>query len=55
VNATTDKLPTALVLAGGTVRLSSGPVVEAVQTQRWLDRGGLMRARVPQALRAHAH
>lgn len=25
------------------------------QTQRWLDRGGLTRERVPQALRAHTH
>lgn len=27
----------------------------AAQTQRWLDKGGLMRERVPSALRAHAH
>lgn len=27
----------------------------AAQTQRWLERGGLTRERVPQALRAHTH
>jgi NTE family protein len=35
----------------------AGELIEraAEQTQRWLDRGGLTRERVPQALRAHAH
>ncbi len=27
----------------------------AAQTPRWLDLGGLMRKRVPQALRVHTH
>ncbi len=35
----------------------AGELIEraAAQTQRWLDRGGLTREHVPQALRAHAH
>ncbi|HET9976162.1 MAG TPA: patatin-like phospholipase family protein [Burkholderiaceae bacterium] len=35
----------------------AGELIEraATQTRRWLDRGGLTRERVPQALRAHGH
>lgn len=35
----------------------AGELIERAweQTQRWLDRGGLERERVPQALRAHTH
>lgn len=35
----------------------AGELIEraAAQTQRWLDRGGLKRKHVPQALRAHIH
>ncbi len=35
----------------------AGELIEraAEQTQRWLDHGGLLRERVPQALRAHTH
>jgi NTE family protein len=35
----------------------AGELIEraAVQAKRWLDRGGLTRERVPQALRAHSH
>lgn len=35
----------------------AGELIEraAEQTQRWLDRGGLARGRVPQALRVHTH
>jgi NTE family protein len=35
----------------------AGELIERAgeQTQRWLDRGGLKRERVPQALRAHTH
>lgn len=35
----------------------AGELIEraAAQTQRWLERGGLTRERVPQALRAHTH